>query len=695
MFPWIPGMKGLSRLVLVAGLILKTRQKKLLEQQPAKFEKQKVLGHIWLPDRNITKIFLRYQVYFSFVLAVVYPMMIGNQVPNINLFNFEEPFAENSKYVLTSPRSLKACEIVGIKPVELLHKPLSEFEDEYNGRLGPDMILDRYQRREQQRLRMLRYCREERSRIVDEKEETEKSSAKQKRTGELTDFLDTSDNENTEFMETRQRKRTSKDPSARWSLMLDSPKDRDRVERSLSIRYSKGDETRSPRDERPSSQMSGFLGRVYGVESSGYSPGVESWKSSTEPRPYASKETATRRHGWDERYNQMKSRSIERSPASKKKGHKMQRTLSVDNILSDLPPHLQKGAAKLSESDQRLLNIMVTKANKEDEDKRLRAERKLELAEQRQVEAELKHLKMKQHQMLLADKMRESERLRNNELLLKKMQKEERKAIQEQNLARIAEEKDYLRSMTHMGLEGRHVTAAKNKDMQIRLAKSKQFFKNMEEQQRHERTMEETKRRLLEDQKALQYAIEAKQRQAESNTRAKESQQDFQRSLHKMKSQARKEQQEESLKRMHDDLGVWQKELKRYQLQHEERALETAKHNAYLKGKKAMMERLQKEHDHLTNKAKIKEDEKLRLAELQHYLQQKDEKSKLVIEDRKEMARSNREAALASRTMRDFIKEKTIKSSFDKMATEAEMMARIEKKGFRSSAKNITTMKLA
>eukprot|EP00795_Rhopilema_esculentum_P014576 gene14576-5649_t len=669
MFPWIPGMKGLSRLVLVAGLILKTRQKKLLEQQPAKFEKQ------------------------------------------------------------------KACEIVGIKPVELLHKPLSEFEDEYNGRLGPDMILDRYQRREQQRLRMLRYCREERSRIVDEKEETEKSSAKQKRTGELTDFLDTSDNENTEFMETRQRKRTSKDPSARWSLMLDSPKDRDRVERSLSIRYSKGDETRSPRDERPSSQMSGFLGRVYGVESSGYSPGVESWKSSTEPRPYASKETATRRHGWDERYNQMKSRSIERSPASKKKGHKMQRTLSVDNILSDLPPHLQKGAAKLSESDQRLLNIMVTKANKEDEDKRLRAERKLELAEQRQVEAELKHLKMKQHQMLLADKMRESERLRerhrrkltekneekqrlvqseidykndywldefsrnlevkNNELLLKKMQKEERKAIQEQNLARIAEEKDYLRSMTHMGLEGRHVTAAKNKDMQIRLAKSKQFFKNMEEQQRHERTMEETKRRLLEDQKALQYAIEAKQRQAESNTRAKESQQDFQRSLHKMKSQARKEQQEESLKRMHDDLGVWQKELKRYQLQHEERALETAKHNAYLKGKKAMMERLQKEHDHLTNKAKIKEDEKLRLAELQHYLQQKDEKSKLVIEDRKEMARSNREAALASRTMRDFIKEKTIKSSFDKMATEAEMMARIEKKGFRSSAKNITTMKLA
>ena len=34
-------------------------------------------------------------------------MFPSDQGPSITLFNFDEPFAENSKYVLTSPRSLK------------------------------------------------------------------------------------------------------------------------------------------------------------------------------------------------------------------------------------------------------------------------------------------------------------------------------------------------------------------------------------------------------------------------------------------------------------------------------------------------------------------------------------------------------------------------------------------------------------
>jgi len=79
-------------------------------------------------------------------------MLPDCQGSSITLFNFEEPFAENSKYVLTSPRSLKACQVVGVKPVQLLCKPLSEFENEYNGRLSYDLILERFQRHEQRRL---------------------------------------------------------------------------------------------------------------------------------------------------------------------------------------------------------------------------------------------------------------------------------------------------------------------------------------------------------------------------------------------------------------------------------------------------------------------------------------------------------------------------------------------------------------
>lgn len=47
--------------------------------------------------------------------------------PQINLFNFEDPKFEDSKYVLTSPRSLEACARVGVKVfVYYEHWELSE-----------------------------------------------------------------------------------------------------------------------------------------------------------------------------------------------------------------------------------------------------------------------------------------------------------------------------------------------------------------------------------------------------------------------------------------------------------------------------------------------------------------------------------------------------------------------------------------
>jgi len=36
-------------------------------------------------------------------------------MPRINLMNFEDPQFEEGKYVLTSPRSLEACSRLGVK----------------------------------------------------------------------------------------------------------------------------------------------------------------------------------------------------------------------------------------------------------------------------------------------------------------------------------------------------------------------------------------------------------------------------------------------------------------------------------------------------------------------------------------------------------------------------------------------------
>ena len=55
---------------------------------------------------------------------------------------------------------------------------------------------------------------------------------------------------------------------------------------------------------------------------------------------------------------------------------------------------------------------MISKANREEVEKRLQAARKLELAEEHNTENELKQMKIKYHRMQLADKMRESQELR-------------------------------------------------------------------------------------------------------------------------------------------------------------------------------------------------------------------------------------------------------------------------------------------
>ncbi|XP_022079973.1 coiled-coil domain-containing protein 177-like [Acanthaster planci] len=49
---------------------------------------------------------------------------------HLDLFNFESIEADDSPYILTSPRSLEACTLLEIQPIELLHKDLMQFEEE-------------------------------------------------------------------------------------------------------------------------------------------------------------------------------------------------------------------------------------------------------------------------------------------------------------------------------------------------------------------------------------------------------------------------------------------------------------------------------------------------------------------------------------------------------------------------------------
>ncbi|XP_041667775.1 coiled-coil domain-containing protein 177 [Cheilinus undulatus] len=86
---------------------------------------------------------------------------------HLDLYNFDSPAAEGSRYVLTSPRSLEACARCGVKPVELLPRPLTDFAREAPGR-SMRVATGLFEVYERDRHAKLRQCREERERIIRE-----------------------------------------------------------------------------------------------------------------------------------------------------------------------------------------------------------------------------------------------------------------------------------------------------------------------------------------------------------------------------------------------------------------------------------------------------------------------------------------------------------------------------------------------
>ncbi|KAF6022633.1 hypothetical protein EB796_019060 [Bugula neritina] len=108
-------------------------------------------------------------------------MMIGAGSLEINLYNFEDDEFAESPYVLTSPRSLQACDMLGVKPAHLLYKPLADFQDELlSTGLPLRAIYDEYDEHEKLRQRQLRECRDYRDKMIGDRVQHMMSSSAQK-----------------------------------------------------------------------------------------------------------------------------------------------------------------------------------------------------------------------------------------------------------------------------------------------------------------------------------------------------------------------------------------------------------------------------------------------------------------------------------------------------------------------------------
>ncbi|XP_071996163.1 coiled-coil domain-containing protein 185 [Engystomops pustulosus] len=90
----------------------------------------------------------------------------GRRSPSLHLdlSNFED--GGDSRYVLTSPRSLEACARLGVRPVDLLYKSYGEIREE-NPEASSQEVSEMYEAHEVERLRRVRLCRELRKKLLD------------------------------------------------------------------------------------------------------------------------------------------------------------------------------------------------------------------------------------------------------------------------------------------------------------------------------------------------------------------------------------------------------------------------------------------------------------------------------------------------------------------------------------------------
>lgn len=96
--------------------------------------------------------------------------------PKIDLYNFDHSDFVDSKYVLTSPRSLEACARLKIKPASLLPTKLADIP---TNQVRYSTLVDIRDEIELERLANLQRCREEREKIIGEQSSTRPSSAKE------------------------------------------------------------------------------------------------------------------------------------------------------------------------------------------------------------------------------------------------------------------------------------------------------------------------------------------------------------------------------------------------------------------------------------------------------------------------------------------------------------------------------------
>ncbi|XP_073236549.1 uncharacterized protein [Porites lutea] len=641
---------------------------------------------------------------------------------HLDLYNFEEAAAQQSRYVLTSPRSLEACSRFGIKPVELLHKSFEEFVDEFKSLYDTDYshraVHEVFQEHERQRLRKLKLCRHERERIMRER------NIEAGLHNEDIKHLTRSPIRGTDF-HVAERDVSSFTRGKNSSLEEEEIKERSAWRSSLreSQKYSRGKENMYEVDvksQRPPTGKTRYSSHTSAKSRSPISPrgGVVTYAESSDSEGGSGAEKA-----WStssERSEEGHSPRISKNPSSsgsfrKTASRRIKRTSSLDNLegLRSVPSVLDRKS--LSGKDQRIVDLMMSRhedeerARKErlmlelewDEQKKL--EEQLRQARQRQKQAEIwesykakdaKHYevrarRLRNEQRLKKDKVemllskdyawqmekRKQEHIKENRLLAKKIKETEKKQKQEENLWQKKREDELHRTMTHLNLLEKHKSAIEKRDLLSNHENMNVQSRNRAVRNKHLSSRRGLVQQLRQEEENLQHEVAIKHQTALVNYQRQLARKDNQLIQNKLKRAERVERQQEQLRKLNSDMEEWRKELTVFRQEKDERAKDTATSTIASKQRrvKSQLEAEKDEHQH--NFQRVKEAEEERKREILEVIDVKDERSKMVNTEKEEIRRLNRDAARTSQAVRDLVREQTLKSSFDRMAEKAQRQA--------------------
>ncbi|XP_060118551.1 coiled-coil domain-containing protein 177 [Heteronotia binoei] len=596
---------------------------------------------------------------------------------HLDLYNFDCPEAEGSRYVLTSPRSLEACARSAVKPVELLPRSLSELVKEAPGR-SMRVAAGLYEVYEMDRQRKLQQCREERERIIREEK-------RRLFTPLLIGSLPSSPAARMAF------KSAALSSAADGSCTPGQPRGR-RTKKSHSLdslqKRREGFSTKTSSDSGASSSYSG-----------------DSLKDKWPKRVPRTRSVAT--------MSSLVGRSFSLGDLS----HSPQTTKKVEKIVKEVK---KKGLKEVPERDRKIAALMIAKRQEESilneqrysahlqwDIQRRQVEQRREQEEKEKQRALLQCKKMwesrlekrrckltleqegaallKQKQSLLEEQKRrqqvdKQEKMKREKLEKSALEDKEKKHHQERNLKTQEESKKEALEREVRILEEKLSIAAQKKLKKEQLLQKEKKLLNQSEKRKHEALLRELVKQEAEEKAVLRSSMEGSLSRAQENyeqliekrnqeIREKARREELQIQRAKLTAEKREKEQKEHLKAL-------AKATER-KLQH---AAQVAEEVVQQKARKVVQSRLEKEKIQKVNKKKVEQYEDIRRKEILLSIEKKLERSEQIFKEKKNVLENARSVARASFHVREKVREEMNVRTFDKMAFEAELQASLVKK---------------